>query len=145
MALGAAFLTGMMSLVVANIIFRLCGSVIPGSYEISELMVVVVAAFALGYAALYKSHVVVKIVVSRFPQRTQAILEALMSLISLGTWAVITWASVNILAEKWLIERTELLWVPFLPFRFVFVFGLGLFSLVYLMDLFKALRQAVRK
>ena len=145
MALGAVFLTGMMVLIVANVIYRLSGHVIAGSYELSELMIVVTAAFALGYAALKKSHVVVKILVSRFSPRAQAILEALMSLISLGTWAVIAWAGVLILSEKWLKEETELLSVPFLPFRFVFLFGLSLLCLVYLIDLFKALRQAVKK
>lgn len=145
MALGAAFLTGMMVLIVANVIYRLSGHVIAGSYELSELMIVVAVAFALGYAALKKSHVVVKIVVSRFPQRWQSILEAFMSLISLATWAAIAWAGFLILSNRWLTEETDLLDVPYLPFRFVFVFGLGLLCLVYLIDLFRALSQAVRK
>ena len=145
MALGAAFLTGMMVLIVANIISRLSGHVIAGSYELSELMIVVAVAFALGYAALKKSHVVVKIVVSRFPQRAQSILEAFMSLISLATWALIAWAGFLILSERWLTEETDLLDVPYLPFRFVFLLGLLLFCLVYLIDLFRALSQAVRK
>ncbi len=145
MALGAAFLTGMMVLIVANIISRLSGHVIAGSYELSELMIVVAVAFALGYAALKKSHVVVKIVVSRFPQRAQSIIEAFMSLISLATWALIAWAGFLILSERWLTEETDLLDVPYLPFRFVFLLGLLLFCLVYLIDLFRALSQAVRK
>ena len=145
MAIGAAFLTGMMVLIVANIIYRLSGHVIPGSYEISELMIVVAVAFALGYAAVEKSHVVVKIVVSRFPQRWQSILEAFMSLISLATWAVIAWASVNVLSARWLTEETDLLDVPYLPFRIVWVLGLVMFCLVYLTDLFRALSQLVRK
>lgn len=145
MAIGAAFLTGMMVLIVANIIYRLFGHVIPGSYEISELMIVVAVAFALGYAAAQKSHVVVKIVVSRFPPRTQAILEVLMSLISLATWAVIAWASTNVLSARWLTEVTDLLDVPYLPFRIVWVLGLVMFCLVYLTDLFRALSQSVRK
>ncbi|MBA7658421.1 hypothetical protein ES703_66372 [subsurface metagenome] len=145
MALGAAFLVGMMVLIVASVIYRLSGHVIAGSYELSELMIVVAVAFALGYAALKKSHVVVKIVVSRFPRRAQAIVEAFMSLISLATWALIAWAGFLILSERWLTEETDLLDVPYLPFRFVFLLGLLLFCLVYLIDLFRALIQAVRK
>lgn len=144
-AVGAAFLVGMMVLIVANIIYRLFGHVIVGSYELTELMIVVAVAFALVYAALKKSHVVVKIVVERFPPRAQAIVEALMSLISLATWATIAWTGVLLLSERWLREETDMLSIPFLPFRFIFLFGLILFCLVYLIDLIRALSQAVRK
>jgi TRAP-type C4-dicarboxylate transport system permease small subunit len=145
MAIGAAFLTGMMVLIVANIIYRLFGHVIPGSYEISTLMIVVAVAFALGYAAVHKSHIVVKIVVARFSQRWQAIIEVLMSLISLATWAVIAWASYNVLSQRWLTEMTDLLDIPYLPFRIIFVVGLAILSLVYLTDLVSALKQAVKR
>ena len=144
-AIGAAFLVGMMVLVVANIIYRLFGHVIPGSFELSELMIVVAVASALGYAAVHKSHIVVKIVVSRFSQRWQAIIEVLMSLISLATWAVIAWASFNVLSQRWLTEVTDLLDIPYLPFRIIFVVGLVLLCLVYVTDLFRALSQAVKR
>ena len=144
-ALGAAFLVGMMVLIVANIIYRLTGHVITGSYELSELLIVVTVAFALGYAAVQKSHVVVKILVSRFPQRWQAILEAFTSFLSMGTWAVIAWASSLIFLDRWLTEESEMLLVPFLPFRLVLLFGLILISLVYLIYMFMALRKAVMK
>lgn len=145
MAIGAAFLVGMMVLIVANIIYRLFGHVIAGSYELSELMIVVAVAFALGYAAVHKSHIVVKIVISRFSQRWQSIIEVLMSLISLATWAVIAWASFNVLSQRWLTEVTDLLDIPYLPFRIIFVLGLVIFCLVYITDLVRALSQAVRK
>jgi TRAP-type C4-dicarboxylate transport system permease small subunit len=145
MALGAAFLVGMMVLIVANIIYRLFGHVIAGSYELSELLIVVTVAFALGYAALQKSHVAVKILVSRFPQRWQAILEVFTSFLSMGTWAVIAWAGALILSERWLTEESEMLLIPFFPFRCVLLFGLILLSLVYLILMVMALRQAGKK
>lgn len=145
MALGATFLVGMMVLIVASVIFRRAGHIIPGTYELSELLIVVTVAFALGYAALKKSHIVVKFVVARFSQRTQAILEAVTSFISLATWAVVAWTGVIIVSKRWLREESEMLSVPFLPFRLIFLFGLILFCLVYLIDLFRALSQAVRK
>jgi TRAP-type C4-dicarboxylate transport system permease small subunit len=144
-ALGAAFLVGMMVLIVANIIYRLAGHVVTGSYELSELMIVVTVAFALGYAALQKSHVVVKILISRFPERWQAILEAFTSFLSMGTWAVIAWASSLIFFERWLTEESEMLLIPFLPFRIVLLFGLILIALVYLIYMVMALRKALLK
>jgi len=145
MALGAVALVAMMVLIVTSVIFRRAGQVVPGTYELSELLIVVTVAFALGYAALEKSHIVVKIVVARFPQRAQAILEAVMSFISLVTWAALAWAGFIILSKRWLGEESEMLSVPFLPFRLIFLFGLILFCSVYLINLIRALRQAVRK
>ena len=145
MALGAAFLVGMMVLITASVIYRRAGHVIPGTYELSELMIVVTAAFALGYAALKKTHIVIKVVVARFPQRAQAILEAVMSFISLATWAMVAWTGVLILSKRWLNEASEYLSVPYLPFRLIFLLGLVLVCSVYLIDIIRALRQAVRK
>jgi TRAP-type C4-dicarboxylate transport system permease small subunit len=107
MAVGAAFLVGMMVLIVGNIFYRLAGHIIAGSYELSELMAVIVAAFALGYTALGKGHISIDILVTRLSQRTQTVLAAFTSLICLCTWAVIVWASFGILAERWLTEETS--------------------------------------
>jgi TRAP-type C4-dicarboxylate transport system permease small subunit len=145
MACGATFLTGMMVLIVANIITRLFGHIIPGSYEISTLMIVVSVAFALGYAGVQKRHVVVKILTDRFSPRWQAVVEIITSLISMATWAVIGWASYTVLAKRLLTEVTDLLDVPYLPFRIIFVAGIAILCLVYLTDLIKAFKQAVIK
>jgi TRAP-type C4-dicarboxylate transport system permease small subunit len=145
MGTGAAFLVAMMLLVLANVIYRLFGHAVFGSYELSEMMVVVTVAFALAYAAAKKSHVVVRIIVSRFPRRAQALTEAVMSLLSLGTWAVIAWAGTIVMSERWLGEKTELLLVPLLPFRVFWLIGLILFCLVYLLDMLTAIRRAVEK
>jgi TRAP-type C4-dicarboxylate transport system permease small subunit len=145
MALGAASLVGMMVLITASVIYRRAGHVIPGTYELSELMIVVTTAFALGYAALSKRHIVIKVVVERFPQRAQAILEAIMSFISLATWATVAWTGALILFKRWLNEASETLAVPYLPFRLIFLVGLVLLCSVYLIDLISALKQAVKK
>lgn len=145
MALGAAFLVGMMVLITAGVISRRAGNVIQGTYELSELMIVVTAAFALGYAALEKRHIVIKVIVERFPRRAQAILEAVMSFISLATWAMIAWTGFLILSKRWLNEASEYLSVPYLPFRLIFFLGLVLVCSVYLIDMVRALRQAGKK
>ena len=145
MAVGAVALVAMMVLIVASVILRRAGQVVPGTYELSELLIVVAVAFALGYAALEKSHIVVKIVVARFPQRAQAILAAVMSFIALATWAAVAWTGFIIVSKRWLGEESEMLSVPFLPFRLIFLFGLILLCSVYLIEIIKALRQAVRK
>jgi TRAP-type C4-dicarboxylate transport system permease small subunit len=144
-ALGGASLAGMMVLITATVIYRRAGHVILGTYELSELLIVVTASFALVYAALNKRHIVVKVLVERFPRRTQAILEAVMSFISLATWGLLAWAAFLILSKRWLDEESVDLSVPFLPFRIIFFLGLVLLCSVYLIDMVRALRQARSK
>ncbi|MBN1256047.1 MAG: TRAP transporter small permease [Deltaproteobacteria bacterium] len=144
-AAGGVCLIMMMLVIVANVIFRLLGGNVVGSYEMSELLIVVAVAFALGYAALEESHVDVDIVVSRFSQRWQNILKVFTSFLAMGTWALIAWATTIILSERWLTEVSEMLLIPFLPFRFVLMFGLILITLIYLLNMVTALRKVVMK
>ena len=144
--LSVGSLIGIMLLVVANIIARFFGTVIIGTIELVELMIVVTVAFAFGYTAQRQSHVVVKVVVSRFSPRVQAVLAIFTTALSIGVCALIVWASAGIMYERALLgERTELLKVPSFPFRFIWVFGLVLFCFVLLIDLYKAISGAARK
>jgi len=145
MIASATFLILMVVMVVASVIYRMCGHVIVGSYELTELFTVVAVAFALGYATLEKRDVIIDILIPKIPQQTRTILEAVMSLISLGTWAVIVWAGIGFMIQTWLTEDTPMLEVPYLPFRFVWVFGLLFLCLVYLLGFFTAWRKAVKK
>jgi TRAP-type C4-dicarboxylate transport system permease small subunit len=145
MGLGSVFLVGMMILIVANIIYRTFGHVIKGSYELSELFIVVTASFALGYAALHKSHVDVQIVVAKLPKRLQNILAIVTSFLSIGAWAAMTWAGTLILLDRWSTEETEMLLIPYFPFRLVLIVGLSLITLVYLIDAILAAQKAVSK
>lgn len=143
--LGGVCLFAMMVLIVANVVTRVFGRVIPGSFEISELLIVVTASFALGYAALHESHVDVKIVVSQFSERWQVLIEVLTSFLSLITWAVTAYASALIMTERWLTEESEMLAIPYLPFRMVLMIGLILIALVYLINMLTALRKALNR
>jgi TRAP-type C4-dicarboxylate transport system permease small subunit len=140
--IGGSFLTGMLLLIVANVIYRFTGSVIAGTYESVELMAVVVVIFALVYSATEKSDVVIDILVHRLSQRARLILSTITLFLTLGTWAIITWASMGVLVENWLNEKTSMLSIPYLPFRFVWVFGLSLLCLVILIILIKTIYRS---
>lgn len=138
-------LVGVMLLIVANILYRMSNHVIPGSYELCELLIVVTASFALCFAAVSKSHVDVGIVVSQFSDRTRAILEVFTSLLSTATWGLVAWTSSIVLWDRWLTEESEMLLIPFLPFRIVLLIGLVLTALVYFMDMILAVKKALSK
>ena len=142
---GGIFLIAAMLLLMANIFGRFTHTVIPGSYEIFELVMAIPIAFALVHAALQKAHVTVLLVVSRFPPRLGAAAEILVSLLSLAIWALITWGSARLAYENGLAETTDVLGIPYLPVRVVWVFCLFLFCLTYVLDLSQAVRRFLEK
>lgn len=143
--IGGVFLIAGMLLLIINILGRFVHFVIPGSYEIFELIMVVPVAFALVYTAMKKGHVVVHLVVSRFPPRLGLATEILACLVSLSIWALIAWAGAQLVFETGLQEVSETLDIPYLPFRIVWIFCLFLFCLTYLVDLFRASRRFLDK
>ena len=143
--LGGVFLILGMLILMSNIFGRFVHLVIPGSYELFELIMVIPVAFALVHAALQKTHVVVHLIVSRFPPRLSAAAEILASLLSFTIWALIAWGGARLAYENGLKETTDILGVPYLPFRIVLLFCLFLFSVTYLMDLSRTIRRLLGK
>ena len=143
--IGGALLVGIMLLTVSNVIYRFFGSVIIGSYEIIELTISPVAGFSLVYAAIWKTHIVVKILVSRFSKRIQAITESFASLLGIGLWGLMAWSTVGFFLGKRLSDQTEVLEISIQPFRYAWIFGLFLLTLVILVGFYRALSRAVNK
>jgi TRAP-type C4-dicarboxylate transport system permease small subunit len=145
-AIGGFFLLGLTLLIVTNIVVRFFGPPIMGLYEIVQLILVLPISFALVYATVHKTHVFISVLVSRFTQRSQSIIQAFTYVLSLGLWVLITWASIWIIPQRIQSGEASLtIGIPYLPFRLVWVFALILFCLVLLIDLLKTLGQAVRK
>ena len=129
-----AFLVAIMVAIVLDIILRLARIPVIGSYEITQLLIVVTVAFALPYTALKKGHVVVDLLVSRLRERSLLISSTITIFLSLVIWGLVVWASIGVLEEKWTREASFTLQIPYLPFRFAWVIGLTLFCLIYLLE-----------
>lgn len=145
LVLGGISLIAGMLLLMSNILGRFLHLVIPGSFELFELIMAIPVSFALVYAALQKAHVVVDLIISRFPPKLGAASEILTSLLSFVIWALIAWGGTQLAYENGLREMTDLLKVPYLPFRIVWLFCLFLFCLTYLVDLSRAVRRLLEK
>jgi len=141
---GSYFLVGIMILVVASIVIRPFGRAIPGSYELIELLIVVTVAFAFAYTMVKQGHISVSFLVSRFKPRVQAIIASFIWFLSLGIWGLISWANTGLMLDKWSRERSLFLEVPFLPFRFVWVFGLLLFCLALAIEVYNAVKESMK-
>jgi TRAP-type C4-dicarboxylate transport system permease small subunit len=128
---GAAFLVVIMFIICANVIFRVFGGVIPGTYELVEIMVVIVAGFALSDTEIHHRQTNVDMVTIHLPKKIRLGLENVCNLIGLVYWLVIAWASAVITIDKAVKgEETELLKISIIPFRVIWVFGLILICFV---------------
>jgi TRAP-type C4-dicarboxylate transport system permease small subunit len=137
--ISSAFLIAVMLIIVANVVVRFFGRIIPGHYELVSLLIVVSVAFTLSYTALHQGHIAMKLIISRVSRRKQIIIGAVTTILSIVVWGAITWASIAVINEKGLSEVSNMLLIPYLPFRCVWVLGLSLFCLVLLSDLLKVL------
>lgn len=139
LVLGGIFLIGMMGLTVANVTVRFFGRIIAGTYELTEMMHVVVIACALGFAVIKGGQVSVEILYALLSPRAKRWADGFNSLLSSIFWLIVAGASSEILYERWLDEKTELLGIPFMPFRLIWVCGLIFVSLVLFRTLLEAL------
>lgn len=143
--IGGVFLIAGMLLLMSNILGRFINFVIPGSYELFELFMVIPVSVALVYTALKDAHVVVDILVSRFPRRLAAFFEMAASLLSFAIWGGITYAGAHMAFENGLKETTDILGIPYLPFRIFWILCLLVFSLVYLYAFCLAIGRVFKK
>jgi len=141
MALGV--LAVMMFLTVLDVCLRyLFNRPLPGTYEITEFMMVVTVFFAVAYTQIQKGHVRVELLVSRLPPKAQAVIDSSVSFLSLGLLSLITWQSFIMAKAQMANELTStILRVPVFPFVLVVVFGCGLLSLVLLENFLSSLTR----
>jgi len=143
--IAGGLLIAVVALTVVSVITRRFGWAFPGSYELTELLMLVTIGFALGYAALTKAHIAVDLIFSRFPHRIQMIIESLTSIMGIAIVAGLVWAGARLLQERWFVERTDSLGIPFAPLRIIWLFALLLFCLLLLIDLVEVWGRKGRK
>jgi len=146
-SVGISVLGLMMLLTAADVTLRyVFDRPIIGSFDVSEYMMAVLVAFGLAYCAVMKGHVRVELVVSRLPQRTQAILDSITGFVGFVLFFVITWqcfAYVKILYDSKV--TSSVLHIPPYPFAALVGLGSAWLTLVLLADFFDFLSKAVKK
>lgn len=137
---GGLFLIVGLLLLVGNIFGRFAHFVIPGSYEIFELIMLVPVACALFYTALDKTHVVVAFLISRLPKKLRQACAVFAEILTLIVWSLMAWAGLQVAIENGFGEMTDVLEVPVVPFRVIWVICLILFSLTSIFHMIKTIR-----
>jgi TRAP-type C4-dicarboxylate transport system permease small subunit len=149
--IGYFVLFALMFLTVGDVIGRkLSGSVsfmspIPGTFELTEFALIIIVFFSLGYTQVKGEHISIDIITSKFPKRGQAILDSIMSLLSLVMFGLVAWQGI-VYAGR-LIEGQNIsgvLSIPQAPFAFVVAAGSIVYCLAMLVALLNNLSKAVK-
>ena len=118
---GATALTLMMLLTAVDVCLRyIFDSPITGSYELTEFMMAILVAFGLAYTAVHQGHINVDLLITNTSQRTQAVINSITALLSVGFFVLMTWRSF-FYAEKLRIDgyTSQSLLIPTYPFAYV--------------------------
>jgi TRAP-type C4-dicarboxylate transport system permease small subunit len=134
-----------MAIIVANIIIRIFGRVVPGSYETIELMIVVTIAFALPYCGMHNGHVSVDLILKAFPERVQGVVNVFKHLITMIFWGALGVVAYTIGFEKGWLEITDYFRLSYLPFRMVFGLGLLFLALHFMIELYHSLKRVLKR
>jgi TRAP-type C4-dicarboxylate transport system permease small subunit len=137
----------MVLITVADVFLRYIFNMpILGSYEVTELMMVVLVFASVGYTMAVKGHVCVDLVVSRFPERVQAAVESITYFLALVLFSLVTWRNVLHAGTVW--RRHDVsaeLFIPLSPFVLFVALGVAVLCLVLLMHFFRSLARALQK
>lgn len=140
---GAAIII-MMLLSTADVVLRLFGKPIPGTYELVGFLGTIVVSFALGFTSLEKGHIAVELVFRKLPQRAQLAIEAFTDFVSFLIFGLIAYqAFIYALDIRKSGEVSSTLQMPIYPFIFGMALGFALLCLVLIADFIKSLKRTL--
>lgn len=135
----------MMLLSTADVVLRLFGRPIPGTYELVGFLGTVVVAFALAFTSMEKGHIAVELLVERLPQRTQLAIDALGNLLGALLFGLIAHqAVIYALDIRKSGEVSLTLQLPPYPFIFGIAAGCALLCLLLIADFIKSLLRTIQ-
>jgi TRAP-type C4-dicarboxylate transport system permease small subunit len=143
--IGTLALAAVMMIIVANVILRVFGGIIAGTYDLVETITVLVASFALTNCEMAKKHTNVDMLIVLMKDKPRIWLEQFCNLISLAYWITIAYATIRVTIDKAAIgESTDLLKVSIIPFRGIWSFALVLMAVLVIYNIYRNFRELRR-
>jgi TRAP-type C4-dicarboxylate transport system permease small subunit len=139
--IAAVFLLGVVAVMVANVAYRAIGGIIPGTFDLVEVLIIPAVGFALVTVEYQKRHTIVDMITIHLPAGVRSALEIVVSILSFFYWAALCWAGWKMLLRKMATgEATQLLQISVTPFRIVWVFTLALVCVVIVWNVSRMLK-----
>jgi len=123
-AAGGLTLVGMMLLTVGDMVLRVFGRPLAGTYEIIGWLAAAAMALSLGYTQRNRGHVAITLFLDRLTPRTRGVVGCLTDLISLLLFAAVAWQVArygDVLRESGSLSET----LKVIVYPWVFIVALG--------------------
>jgi TRAP-type C4-dicarboxylate transport system permease small subunit len=142
-----AVLVCMMMLTVSDVCLRyFFNNPIMASSEYTEYMMVIVGFLGLAWCAVKGMHIKVDLIVGRFPERGQAVINVINAILVIGVCALISSQSLSEgFIAKQMGRASDITDIPHHPFYWIIVFGYVLLFLVMLNILVQNVIKLVKK
>jgi TRAP-type transport system small permease protein len=137
---GGAVLLGLMAMVVYEVVMRRVFSLpFLGSFEITELAMVLIVALGLPYCAMTGGHVAVDVFAPALDRPRLRWVTVAVHLAGAGLLAAVAWRTTLYAmgSYRWG-DATNMMAIPKYPFQLVTATGAALFALVLLLQAWKA-------
>ena len=136
----------MLIMLVVNVFGRVVFlSPIPGTKELEEFLLVLVAFLGLAYTGLKKAHVRVDLLIGNLPTWVGHVVDTVTGLMSLSLWVLMAWQSFS-----WAIKivgpsalTSEILGIPKAIFAFLILFVMCLFALLLIAQILLSINGSI--
>ena len=140
--IGIAAILGLMGLTVITVVLRALHIAFPGTYSLSELLLIPAVSISIAYAAMHNDHTRAVIFVNRISNaRLRHFIHGLMLILGSLFWAVVAWATmreaIRRMAQN---DLSPIIDVPVAPFRWAMALAILLCVIVLLWQGFKLLK-----
>lgn len=136
----------MMLVSVINMVLRASSRPFGGAAEIVGWLAALTAALALGNTQINRGHVTIDLLMSKFSRRVRAVVDSMVSFISMVLSLLAAWQLTMNALDMW--QRgsvSETMHVAYFPFIYAVAFGFLGLALALLVDGIKSLIEAVEK
>lgn len=119
---------------------KLANTPLPGMYESTEALLIVILFCGLAYTQAMNRHISVEILSSRFPLKVQSILSFIGFILGFSFFGLLTWRCSLYFWQSWLVKEytPSLVRFPIYPVKFVLTLAVGLMTLRLLVDSIRA-------
>jgi len=141
---------------VALVVMLLLGSVdfigaklfnlpVPGAVEMTGLLGLVIASFAIAFTQVLQGHTSIDFLVNRLPKRSKAVIASIVSLFGLVLFALIVWQMYSGGRTFQTTGRiTSIVHIPLAPFAYAIAVCCLLTCLVLLVTLVRSIKGVVK-
>lgn len=144
--IAAVILVLLMLLTVTDVFLRkVFSQSILGTVEVSEFLLLLVVFFTLADTEVFNGHVKVDLVMNRFGNRVQAMVDMVTQLACFFLCGLITWSTL-VYSEQMRAsgEVSQDLWLPIYPFIYIVTVGCAILALTVLINFLKAFTRVVK-